>query len=84
MRKTVSKLPSSRPAKEAMTPAMRSVIKIPSEKLSEIRNALRVEISFCSLMKAITIGILARWQGLIRMLNIPHKKLAPIAMAGLP
>ena len=84
MRKTVSKLPSNRPAKEAMTPARRRVSRIPIEKFNDMKKAFLVEISFCSLINATTIGILARWQGLRRILNIPHKKLAPIAIPGLP
>ena len=43
-----------------------------------------VEILPCSSIKPTMRGILARWQGLSRMLNIPHTNEAAMAIAAMP
>ena len=47
---------------------------MPRAKASEMRKALRVVSFSCWLTKPTISGMLARWQGLSRMLNIPQMK----------
>ncbi len=57
---------------------------MPRAKASEMRKALRVVSCSCWLMKPTIKGMLARWQGLSRILNIPHKKAPSKPRSGLP
>jgi len=60
------------------------VTRISPENRVEMRNARRVEMRPCPSMKPTMSGMLARWQGLSRMLRIPHANAAARATAGAP
>jgi hypothetical protein len=67
-----------------MTAIAAMLTRIPIEKRAEMEKALPVEILPCSSMKPTTSGMLDRWQGLRRMLNIPQTNEADRAKADVP
>ena len=57
---------------------------MPRANASEMRKALRVVSCSCWLMKPMISGMLAKWQGLSRMLNIPQMKAPSKPTRGWP
>ena len=76
--------PSIRPAAAVTAPITPMVIKMPTANSDEMPNARRVVIRPCWSMNPTMSGMLARWQGLSRMLRIPHTNAAVSATAGTP
>jgi hypothetical protein len=61
---------------------MAIVVKMPREKSVASQKALLVDTLPCSPINAMIKGILAKWQGLNKMLNIPQIKEALKAIIG--
>jgi hypothetical protein len=60
------------------------VRRIPKAKRTDTENALLVDIFPCPLTKPTMSGMLARWQGLSKILRIPHTMEAKTAIKGAP
>jgi hypothetical protein len=63
-------------------PIMAIVVKIPREKSVASQKAFLVDTLPCSPINAMIKGILAKWQGLNNILNIPQIKEAVKAIIG--
>jgi hypothetical protein len=59
-------------------------MRIPKAKSELIKKARRVDMRPCSSINPTIRGILAKWQGLKRMLKTPQAKEAAIAIKGVP
>ena len=73
-----------RPAAAVIAPMTAMVMRMPTAKSVEVQNARRAVTTPCSLMKPTMSGMLARWQGLRRMLRMPHTTAAVSAISGAP